>query len=80
MAIYLHREDGEHFITSNALRIELDNSRVTSENLDALSERFVVIEGRFFQTAGKTVPYFGGVVSEVYRLEALENLQDRKSQ
>jgi hypothetical protein len=66
-AVYLHREDYQKAINTNAIWVDL--SSASDENIGRLSGNYVVIRGRFDATRHGHMGLYNGTIREIFRCE-----------
>jgi len=73
-ALYLHREDFEQNLTDNAVWIE--PAKLQTGTIHAISDRYVIVVGKFEANKHGHMGLFGGTISSITRLDPCPSQSD----
>ena len=75
-AIYLHKEDFDRSIVSNAFWVNF-SKEITKTQKDKCSKKYVIIEGTFDMNSHGHMGLFSGTINNITRLDQWAGRQDR---
>ena len=68
-AIYLHKEDCEHGMTSNGFWVDFSDKISKRQNLKSYSEKYVILIGTFDMNSHGHMGLFAGTLKNIRRLD-----------